>query len=162
MKDRDARFCVEYMVDFDAKAAAERAGYKPATARNAAAWIHREHPNKPEVRAEIDRLIARREKRTEVTVERIEAELARIAFANIVDVVDARGNLKRDAERDDTAAVASVRYKSGDGWTEKEVKMIDKGFALHLLGKRRGMFEGKTTDNAVEVSFAGEAEDYTV
>ena len=140
MNDRDARFCTEYMVDMDAKAAALRAGFKPATARNAAAWIHPEHPTKPELRKEIDRLIEKRAKRTEVTAERVIAELARIAFANIADVVDKHGEFLEDADRDDTAAVASVKVKVADDWIEKEVKLCDKGFALKLLGTHLGIF----------------------
>lgn len=151
MNDRDARFCTEYMVDMDAKAAALRAGFKPATARNAAAWIHPEHPTKPELRKEIDRLIEKRAKRTEVTAERVIAELARIAFANIDDVVTAQGGLRMDADRDDKAAVASVKVKHTAEGQEKEVKMHDKGFALKLLGTHLGLFTEKVqTEDAEE------------
>lgn len=143
MTDRDKRFCTEYMVDMNAEAAAIRAGYKPATARNAAAWIHPEHPKKKEVRKEIDRLIARRAARTEVTAEKVIKELAKIAFANIADVVDKHGEFLADADRDDTAAVASVKVKTGDDWVEKEVKLCDKGFALKLLGTHLGIFTEK-------------------
>lgn len=143
LTDREARFCIEYMVDMDAKAAAIRAGFKPSTARNAAAWIHPEHPAKPELRKEIDRLIAKRAKRTEVTVERIEEELAKIAFANITDVVDSEGRLIEGASRMDTAAISSITTKHGKGWVEQEIRMSDKAIALKLLGMRRGMFTEK-------------------
>lgn len=143
MTDREARFCTEYMVDMDAKAAAIRAGFKPSTARNAAAWIHPEHPTKPELRKEIDRLIAKRAKRTEVTADRVIKELAKIAFANIADVVNKHGEFIKDADRDDTAAVASVKVKVGDDFVEKEVKLCDKGFALKLLGTHLGIFTEK-------------------
>lgn len=143
MNDRDKKFCTEYLVDMNAEAAAIRAGFTPATARTAAAWIHPEHPKKKEVRAEIDRLIAARAKRTEVTADRVIKELAKIAFANIVDVVDKNGEFLTDADRDDTAAVASVKVKVADDWVEKEVKLCDKGFALKLLGTHLGIFTEK-------------------
>lgn len=140
MNDREARFCTEYMVDMDAKAAAMRAGFRPATARNAAAWIHPEHPTKPELRKEIDRLIEKRAKRTEVTADKVIKELAKIAFVNITDVADEKGRLIEGADRDDTAAVASVKVKIGDDFIEREVKLCDKGFALKLLGTHLGIF----------------------
>ena len=143
MKDKDRIFITEYMVDFNAEAAAIRAGFTPATARTAASWIKPDNPKKKEVRAEIDRLIEKRAKRTEVTVERIEEELAKIAFANITDVVDKEGKLIEGADRLDTAAIASITTKHGKGWTEQEVRLVDKALALKLLGMRRGMFTEK-------------------
>lgn len=144
LSDRDMRFIDEYRVDLDAKNAAIRAGYSPKTAKDAYKWVDPERPTKPAVRAEIEREMARASRRTGVTVERIEMELARVAFADISDVYDPEtGGLILDAERADTAAVAAVRIKKGDGWEEREIRMTDKLKALELLGKRRGMF----TDN---------------
>ena len=147
MTDRDMRFVDEYMVDFDAKNAAIRAGYAPATARNAYAWINSENgatPTKPRVRAEIDKRMAELSRRTGITAERVMMELARIAFADITDVADIDScKVIPQARRADTAAIASVRVKKGDDWTEREVKLYDKSRALELIGKRLGMF----TDN---------------
>ena len=151
MTDREARFCIEYLVDMDAKAAAIRAGFKPSTARNAAAWIHPEHPTKPELRKEIDRLIEKRAKRTEVTADRVIKELAKIAFVNITDVVAKNGGLRQDIERTDAAAVASIKVKIGEDGEEREVKLHDKGFALKLLGTHLGIFTEKVQiDNSDE------------
>ena len=161
MTDRDKRFCTEYLVDMNAEAAAIRAGYTPATARNAAAWIHPEHPKKKDVRKEIDRQIEKRAKRTEVTADRVIRELAKIAFANITDVADANGRLIRSADRDDTAAVASVKVKEGDDFIEREVRLCDKGFALKLLGTHLGIFTEKIQIDGplpVVIDDIGEAE----
>ena len=147
MTDRDLRFVDEYLVDFDAKNAAIRAGYTPATAKNAYAWINNENgakPGKPMVRAEIDRRMAELSRRTGITAERVMMELARIAFADLTDVADAETcEINPQARRQDTAAISSVRVKKGDGWEEREVRMYDKTRALELIGKRLGMF----TDN---------------
>lgn len=144
MTDRDLRFVDEYLVDFDAKNAAIRAGYTPATARNAYAWINTENgatPTKPRVRAEIDRRMAELSRRTGITAERVMMELARIAFADFTDVADAKtGAVNPTARRQDTAAIASVRVKKGDGFEEREVRLYDKTRALELIGKRLGMF----------------------
>ena len=141
MKDRDAAFCTEYLVDFDAKNAALRAGFAPGTARNAAAWVNSEHPTKPHLRKEIDRLIALRSARTGITADRVLQELARIAFADITDVVDTdTGGVRKDASREDTAAIALITVKKGKV-SEKGVRMHDKVHALELLGRHLGMMK---------------------
>lgn len=152
LSDRDGRFVDEYMIDFDAKNAAIRAGYSPKTAKDAYAWVDAEHPKKPAVREEIERRMARASRRTGITADRILEELARIAFADITDVVDADGKLMDEIDRADSAAIMSVRVKSGDDFTEREVRMCDKTRALELLGKRFGMFrENVKIDGPVPV-----------
>ena len=141
MNDRDLRFIDEYLVDYDAKNAAIRAGFTTATARNAAAWIDTEHPSKPMVRAEIDRRIATLSRRCGITAERVLKELARIAFANYEDAVDPEtGKIRKDITRDDSAAIARTRSKVGEDFVENEVIMCDKLKALELLGKRLQLF----------------------
>lgn len=140
MKDRDLRFADEYLVDYDAKHAAIRAGYTEKTARNAAAWIDKSNPKKPALRALIDEKIAELSRRTGVTAERVIAEVAKIAFADIVDIVDTEtGKLLPDVKRVDASAVAGIRVKCGDDWTEYETKMCDKVKALEILGRYLGI-----------------------
>ena len=144
MTDRDRRFIDEYLVDFDAKNAAIRAGYAPNTAKDAAAWIHPEHPSKPSVRAQIERRMAELSRRAGVSAERVLTELARVAFADATDIVDPEtGAMRADVARDDAAAVAGVHIKRGDDFTEYDVRMYDKLRALELLGRHLGLF----TDN---------------
>lgn len=148
MTDRDRRFVDEFLIDFDAKHAAIRAGYSEATARNASAWIHPEKPTKPQVRQLIDRKMADMSRRTGITAERVLRELAAIAFVNIDDVVDKRtGGFLKDAQRIDLAAVSGYQVKKGKT-REKEVKFYDKLRALELIGKRLGMFDENNADNA--------------
>ena len=59
--------------------------------------------------------------------------------------------VKNDAERDDTAAIASVKVKvipgeNGDG-VEREIRLADKLKALELCGKHLGMFKENSDDN---------------
>ena len=141
VNDRDRRFCEEYLIDLNAKLAALRAGFAPATARNAAAWIRPQGPAKPALRAEIDRLMAERSRRTGVNADRVVRELARIAFADVTDVMDiAAADVRGDIGRDDSAALAKIkRRRTADG-VECEVHMHDKNRALELLGKHLGLF----------------------
>ena len=140
MNAREQRFCEEYMVDLNARAAAERAGYKPGTARQAGCWVDGDSRRaKPEVMARVDALRDEQSRRTGITADRVLAEYARIAFANIADITDGV-RLLDDAGRDDLAAVASVKVKQGSGGTDCDVRMYDKLKALDMLGRHLGMF----------------------
>ena len=60
--------------------------------------------------------------------------------------------LRPEATEDDRAAIASVRVKDGDMFTEREIRMCDKVRALELLGKHLGMFtDNVRVDGAVPV-----------
>ena len=64
--------------------------------------------------------------------------------------------IRGEANRDDTACIASVKVKTiptDDGQiTEREVKVYDKLKALELLGKHLGMFTDKVkVDGALPV-----------
>ena len=147
MTDRDRRFADEYLIDFDAKHAAIRAGYSETTARNAAAWIKADKPEKPKLRQLIDRKMAEMSRRTGITAERVLRELANVAFVNFDDVVDNDGKLLKDAQRADLAAVAGYKVRDGET-SEHEVKFHDKLRALELIGKHLGMFEKTAADEA--------------
>ena len=82
VNDQDRRFCEEYLIDLNATQAALRAGFAPTTARCASTWINAKNPKKPAVRAEIDRLMAERSRRTGVSADRVVQELSQIAFAD--------------------------------------------------------------------------------
>ena len=141
MTDQQRIFCEEYLVDLNARQAALRAGYRPATADKASEWIHPDHPSKPALRNMIDAEMARRSRRTGVNADRVLRELARIAFADPMDVIDPRtGGLLEEIDREDRAIIAGYRKKEGDDWTEREVRLADKTRALELIGKHLGMW----------------------
>lgn len=139
MTGKQRCFIEEYLVDLNATQAAIRAGYSPETA----GAIGNENLKKPEIRARIDREMAKRSKRTGINQDRVIRELARIAFVNPANVINTKdATLKEDASEDDTAAVLSVKVKTfGEDGIEREIKMADKLKALELLGKHLGMFQ---------------------
>ena len=138
---KQKQFCEEYLIDLNATQAAIRAGYSPETAYS----IGQENLKKPEIRVHIDRAIAERSKRTGVNADRVVRELAKVAFVNASDVIDAGdATLKADATPEDLAAIQSVKVKTfGEGGLEREIKMADKLKALELLGRHLGMFEDR-------------------
>lgn len=141
LTEKQKRFCEEYLIDLNATQAAIRAGYSPKNAKN----IGSENLAKPDIRARIDKAIAERSKRTGVTADRVVRELAKIAFVNATDVIDTqRGEVLKNASREDTACISAVRVKTKIGEdfteTEREIRLCDKTKALELLGKHLGMF----------------------
>ena len=134
----------EYLIDLNATQAAIRAGYSVKTAGS----IGDENLKKPEINSAIAKEMAKRSKRTGVNQDRVVLELAKIAFVNASDVIDAdTATVKDDATADDTAAIQSIKVKvfptkDGEG-VEREIKLGDKLKALELLGKHLGMWNDK-------------------
>ena len=141
MTKKQKLFIEEYLIDLNATQAAIRAGYSPETAGS----IGNENLKKPEIRARIEKAMADRSKRTGVNADRVVMELAKIAFVNAVDVIDAQtATIKETALPEDTAAIQSVKVKTfGEDGLEREIKMMDKLKALELLGKHLGMFKDR-------------------
>ena len=141
MTKKQKRFVEEYLIDLNATQAAIRSGYSPDTAKS----IGSENLTKPDIQARIAKAMAERSKRTGVNADRVVAELAKIAFVNAEDVIDAEtATVKPNAAREDTAAIQSVKVKTfGEDGLEREIKMADKIKALELLGKHLGMFKDK-------------------
>ncbi len=141
MTKKQKRFIEEYLVDLNATQAAIRAGYSPDTAKS----IGSENLTKPDIQACVAKAMAERSRRTGVNAERVVMELAKIAFVNASDVIDAEtATLRPDASPEDTAAIQSVKVKTfGEDGLEREIKMADKLKALELLGKHLGMFKDK-------------------
>ncbi len=144
MTRKQKRFCEEYQIDLNATQAAIRAGYSPESAGS----IGSELLKKPEIRARIDKAMAERSKRTGINADRVLQELGKIAFVNAADVIDMNNaTIKDGADRDDTAAIASVKVKvisgaNGEG-VEREIRLADKLKALELCGRHLGMFNDK-------------------
>ena len=141
MTKKQKRFIEEYLIDLNATQAAIRAGYSSDTAYS----IGNENLKKPEIKACIDKAMAERSRRTGVNADRVLMELAKVAFVNASDVIDAdTATVKADALPEDTAAIQSVKVKTfGEDGLEREIKMADKLKALELLGKHLGMFKDK-------------------
>lgn len=158
MTERQKRFIAEYLIDLNATQAAIRAGYSVKTAGS----IGDENLKKPEINSAIAKEMAKRSKRTGVNQDRVVLELAKIAFVNASDVIDAdTATVKDDATADDTAAIQSIKVKvfptkDGEG-VEREIKLGDKLKALELLGKHLGMWNDKLDLNVnLPIVIAGE------
>ncbi len=139
-------FCREYLIDLNAAQAAIRAGYSEKTAKE----IGSENLTKPNISTRIARLLKKREERTEVTVDRVLAEIAKVAFIQESDFYHEDGTVKLASELSDDqrSGLKSYSVKSvniGDGQYE-EIPIFtahDKLKALEMTAKHLGMFTEK-------------------
>ena len=138
LNDKQQRFVDGYLIDLNATQAAIRAGYSPKTAQEQASRML----SNVMVQDAVAKAMAVRSRRTGINQDRILYELAKIAFANMADVVDLdSAKVKPDASREDLSCIQSVRIKPNEWGTEREVKLYDRKAALELLGRHLGMFK---------------------
>lgn len=144
LNDKQERFVDEYLKDLNATQAAIRAGYSEKTAYSMGQRLLK----KVEIQKAIQQRQKARERRTEITQDRVLRELAAVGFANGTDYTriapDGAVELMEtdsltEAQR---AAITGIR-QTRDG---VEVKLADKMKALELLGKHLGMFSGNGAD----------------
>jgi phage terminase small subunit len=146
-------FCNEYLIDLNATQAAIRAKYSPKTAMEQASRLL----SNVKVQEYIQQRMKDREKRTEITQDRVLKELAHIAFDDIKNYLsfytDTDGNVRtivKDSTTIDTRAIQEVS-QGKDG--QFKFKMYCKDNALLQVGKHLGMFKeqiehsGETTVN---------------
>lgn len=166
---RQERFVAEYLIDLNATEAAIRAGYSPKTAYS----IGHENLNKPEIAALIAQKQERLIRKTEVTQERVIAELAKIGFSDIRNAVAWRtdvavaapddrsldeivdegpGEVRHavtnqvelvDSDRIDDDTAAAIAEISQTDKGGLKVKFHDKQAALVSLARHLGMFTDK-------------------
>lgn len=144
MTPKQARFVSEYLIDLNATAAAKRAGYSEKTAEK----IGHQLLEKTRVAAAIAAAIKKREKKTEITADRVIKELADIAFLRSDDVFTIDGDhvsIKSTNEMSDAArrALASASQTVTAAGGTITVKLCDKIKALELLGRHLALFTDK-------------------
>ena len=145
-------FVQEYLVDLNATQAAIRAGYSQRTA----GWIGPQLLGKTHVAEAVQRAMAKREERTEITQDMVLREYAKLAFLDPRRFYDDQGNLisVHDLPEDVAAALASmVVVFERDGEDVKgrpqfaavrKIKFSDKKAALDSIARHLGMFKDKT------------------
>lgn len=157
---RQELFCHEYLVDLIAKQATIRAGYSEKTAEVQGSRLL----SNAKVQARIAYLQGLREKRTDITADKVLSEYSKLGFSDITDYLEVtteRILVDRDPEtnepiseihqliilkdtkdipKDKLAAIESVKQ----GKHGLEFKLHDKKGALDSIGKHLGMFIDKT------------------
>ena len=129
----EEQFCQHYIADFNATRAASDAGYS-ADSAHTLGWRLLQ---KVEVQQRISELIAELTKESHITARRVLLEYARIAFADILNVISIEGNVvavKNSSEwtPEDASAVAEVSQTTSG----IRVKLHDKMKALEVLAEK--------------------------
>lgn len=143
---KQATFVDEYLKDLNSTQAAIRAGY---SARNAGK-IGPELLGKTRIAAEIATRMAAREKRTEITQDRVLQEYARLAFLDPAKLFDESGRplpiqqMDEDTRRAivgvDVATVGNDQMGVGE---VLKLRLADKRAALDSVARHLGMFNDK-------------------
>lgn len=150
---KQERFVAEYLIDLNATQAAIRAGYSKQTADKQGSQLL----GKTRVAAAIAGAKAKRNKRTEISQDRVVSELAKLGFYDIRkavrwgDIPSREGEdfsypvemISSDDIDDDTAAAISEVALTAQG---VKIKMADKRAALEALLRHMG--DGREGDEA--------------
>lgn len=150
MTEKQKIFADEYLIDLNATRAYKVAYPKVKNDEVARAAASRMLTN-VKVAAYISERMQERQKRTEITQDRVIEELAAIAFAKATDFVQiVRGNVILT----DTSELSEKQIKAIAGIKEGkngiELKLNDKEKALELLGRHLGMFKDKLEVTGLE------------
>jgi phage terminase small subunit len=144
LTDKQERFCLEFVVDLNATAAARRAGYSARTANRTASDLL----SKPDIAQRINELQGEKRQRLELTADAVVLEVARLAFYDPADFFDAQGRLLPLTEMPAHArrAIAGIEVlkknvTAGDGKTDDvhKIRLAPKGPVLELAAKLLGM-----------------------
>lgn len=143
MTEKQKIFADEYLIDLNATRAYKVAYPRVKNDETAAAAAARLLKN-VKVVTYIEKRMQDRQKRTEVTQDRVIEELAAIAFARATDFAQiVNGNVVLT----DTADLTESQIKAIAGIKEGkfgiELKLNDKEKALELLGRHLGMFKDR-------------------
>lgn len=153
-------FCDEYLIDLNATRAYKAAGYSVKSDNAAAVEGHKLLRN-PKIDTYLTYKMKEREKRTEITQDKVLKELAKIGFADIKDYLSYR-TAKTVVEYDKETGEPIIDYaeiidlidsSEVEGRAIQEVsinsrgiftfKLYDKQKALELIGRHLGMFNDK-------------------
>ena len=163
LTDKQKAFVDEYLIDLNATRA-YKSVYKNIKSDDAARVCSSKLLTNANVKEYLDRRMKDREKRTEITQDKVLAELAQIAFANGADfarvvekqcIINGQPIFNEDGTpktysavdliptdklpEDKRKAIAAIK----EGKFGIEVAACDKVRALELLGRHLGMFKDK-------------------
>lgn len=138
-------FCQEFLIDLNATKAAERAKYSKKTARIKGSQLLAI----VNIQMRIKELMRKREKRTEITQDRVLKEFACLGFSNIKDYINKDSstegfivfkNMDKISKKK-ARAIESIKVNVKEG--KVEFKLHSKTKTLEMIGRHLGMFIDK-------------------
>ena len=150
MTEKQKIFADEYLIDLNATRA-YKVAYPSVKKDETAAQAGSRMLRNVKVAAYIQKRMEERQKRTEITQDRVLQELAAIAFAKATDYAEIKNECVRIR---DTAELDEQQIRALAGIEEGKfgikVKLNDKEKALELLGRHLGMFKDKVEVSGLE------------
>ena len=153
LTDKEEWFCREYICDSAMNATQSYMRVFKGCAYSTARTEGCKLLAKPNIRQRIDELTQERNKRLEISADRVLSELAKLAFNDPRNFFDEDGRLKPISELDPDhakviAGIETMHKVSGeadDGITiTTKIKLADRGQNLERLGKHLKLFTDKT------------------
>lgn len=143
MTEKQKIFADEYLIDLNATRAYRKA-YPNCKKDSSADAAARKLLGNTRIQKYISDRMEERQKRTEVTQDRVLQELAYIAFARVTDYATVRNDVVKIKNTDELTE-EQIRAISGikEGKFGIELKLNDKEKALELLGRHLGMWNDK-------------------
>ena len=143
MTEKQKIFADEYLIDLNATRAYRKA-YPNCKKYSSADAAARKLLGNTRIQKYISARMEERQKRTEVTQDRVLQELAYIAFARVTDYATVRNDVVKIKNTDELTE-EQIRAISGikEGKFGIELKLNDKEKALELLGRHLGMWNDK-------------------
>ena len=150
MTKKQKIFADEYLIDLNATRA-YRVAYPSVKREETAAVNGSRMLRNAKVAEYIQKRMQDRQKRTEITQDRVLQELAAIAFAKTTDYAEIKNECVRikdtgDLDEQQVRAIAGIKK----GKFGVEIKLNDKEKALELLGRHFGMFKDKVEVSGLE------------
>lgn len=150
MTEKQKIFADEYLIDLNATRA-YRVAYPSVKKNETAAAAAARMLRNVKVAAYIQERMQERQKRTEITQDRVLQELAAIAFAKADDYAEIKDECVRIKDTEElneqqVRAIAGIEQ----GKFGIKVKLNDKEKALELLGRHFGMFKDKLEVSGME------------
>lgn len=150
MTEKQKIFANEYLIDLNATRA-YRVAYPSVKKDETAAAAATRMLRNVKVAAYIQERMRERQKRTEITQDRVLQELAAIAFAKATDYAEVENGqviIKDTVNLDEQQVKAIAGIKEGKYGIE--LKLNGKEKALELLGRHLGMFKDKLEVSGLE------------
>lgn len=143
MTEKQKIFADEYLIDLNATRAYRKA-YPNCKKDSSADAAARKLLGNTRIKKYISDRMNERQKRTEVTQDRVLQELAYIAFARVTDYATVKDDVVKIKNTDELTE-EQIRAISGikEGKFGIELKLNDKEKALELLGRHLGMWNDK-------------------
>jgi phage terminase small subunit len=135
---KQARFCAEYFVDFNATKAALRAGYSAGTALSGKLMTV------PKIQQHLQQRGAKMHEEIHVTSQAVLEEIQKVAFASMGDFFDEHGKLKPMHQVDEGAKAALWHYTLSEdkqGNTTIKIRMANKLGALEKMARILNMYK---------------------